>query len=230
MYENHRFTPDSKEFGVVVKGKNLSTSSNPYQTPPTETNSTPPPPQLSSIKRKTNLAIIISNFASEISRPLSNNKIDNSPQNILKFLNEVFKRSKCSKENAVLATFYFQKIYQSNIGDEPSLPEFSRCSKRIFLSCLILSHKFLNDNTYSMKNWQIISGLHAKDLSLMERWCLGKLDYQLAVPYSDLLLWETNTLMKKSHHIATPIITLPKRARDYDQDCNAHSRKLLKSH
>ena len=135
MYENHKFTPDSKEFGAVVKGKNLTTSSNPYQTPPTETNSTPP--QTSSIKRKTNLAIIISNFASEISRPLSNGKINNSPQNILKFLNEVFKRSKCSKENAVLATFYFQKIYQSNIGDEPSLPEFSRCSKRIFLSCLI---------------------------------------------------------------------------------------------
>ncbi|CAI4063682.1 Pcl5p SKDI_08G1150 [Saccharomyces kudriavzevii IFO 1802] len=219
MYGNHRFTPDSREFDAGAKSKDFSTSNNPYQTPPSETNSTYP--QTNSIKRKTNLALTISAFLSDISRPLSNGKINNSPQNILKFLNEVFKRSKCSKENAILATFYFQRIYRSRAQNESSLPEFSRCSKRIFLCCLILSHKFLNDNTYSMKNWQIISGLHAKDLSLMERWCLGKLNYELAIPCSDLLLWETNTLMKRA--------SMAKRPGDADHDFDAHPRKLIKS-
>ncbi|EJS43437.1 pcl5p [Saccharomyces arboricola H-6] len=228
MYGNHRYTPDSKELGAVKKDKAFSTDNNPYQTPPSEiTGSTHP--QVSTIKRKTNLAIIISDFLSDISRRLSNSKINNSSQNILKFLNEVFKRSKCSKENAILATFYFQKIYQFHTSSEASLPEFSHCSKRIFLCCLILSHKFLNDNTYSMKNWQIISGLHAKDLSLMERWCLGRLNYELAVPYSDLLLWETNTLMKKRPHTAGLTNAPEKRPRDPDHDCDLHSRKLLKS-
>ncbi|CAI4039448.1 hypothetical protein SMKI_08G1140 [Saccharomyces mikatae IFO 1815] len=224
MYGNHRFTPDSKEFDAVVKSKDFSTSSNPYQTPPSETSSTQH--QTNCIKRKTNLATIISEFLSEISRPLSNGKINNSSQNILKFLNEVFKRSKCSKENAVLATFYFQRIYQSHkAGNESSLPEFSLCSKRIFLCCLILSHKFLNDNTYSMKNWQIISGLHAKDLSFMERWCLGRLDYELAVSYNDLSMWETRTLMKRRFYGTNNPV---KRPRESDHGCDTSSRKLVK--
>lgn len=228
MYGNHRFTPDSKEFNAVVKSKEFSTSRNPYQTPPSEYNSIHH--QTDHIKRKTNLAITISDFLSEISRPLSNGKINNSTHNILKFLNEVLKRSKCSKENAVLATFYFQKIYQPRDAQhESSLPEFSHCSRRIFLCCLILSHKFLNDNTYSMKNWQIISGLHAKDLSLMERWCLGKLNYELAVSYDELLLWETNTLMKKKFHSGTPANAPMKRPRESDHDCDVHSWKLIKS-
>lgn len=228
MDGNHRFTPDSKEFNTVVKSKESSTGRNPYQTPPLEHNGTHH--QTNYSRKKTNLAIIISNFLSEISRPLSNGKINNSTHNILKFLNEVLKRSKCSKENAVLATFYFQKIHQSRgVRDESSLPEFSHCSRRIFLCCLILSHKFLDDNTYSMKNWQIISGLHAKDLSLMERWCLGKLNYELAIPYDEFLLWETNTLMKAKLRVGTPANAPVKRPRESDNDYDANSWKQIKS-
>ena len=68
MDGNHRFTPDSKEFNTVVKSKESSTGRNPYQTPPLEHNGTHH--QTNYSRKKTNLAIIISNFLSEISRPL----------------------------------------------------------------------------------------------------------------------------------------------------------------
>lgn len=110
------------------------------------------------------------------------------------FVAEVLKRSKSNRLIAVLAARYFKAVYAA-LQETPSneLPEFAKCSKRILLTCLILSHKYINDNTFSMKTWSSISGLNARDLSTMERWCLHKMDYNLYVEVNDILASENET-------------------------------------
>ena len=112
------------------------------------------------------------------------------------FVTEVLKRSKSNRLIALLAARYFKAIYAA-LQDIPTsdLPEFAKCSKRIMLTCLILAHKYINDNTFSMKTWSSISGLNARDISTMERWCLHKMNYNLYVDVDDILASETETFI-----------------------------------
>lgn len=193
---------------------NLIQSHLAYQTPPYEVS-------LDNVIKRTPVGRKRSNSLSDLlnkinklmmicTRDFQKNKITNAN---IKFLTEVLKRSKSNKLITILSCQYFKKIYQnlneSNINTN-ELPQFAKCSKRIFLSCLILSHKFINDNTFSMKTWSSISGLNSKDLSTMERWCLSKLDYNLA--------WDLNKLMDSETDLFEIIqptrIVVGKRIRD----------------
>ncbi|QLQ80939.1 hypothetical protein HG537_0E02940 [Torulaspora globosa] len=120
---------------------------------------------------------------------ISTEKIRNEAVSVSSFVREVLKRSKSNTKSTVLAFTYFNKVYDSqSVRDK--LPEFARCSKRVFLSCLILANKFLNDNSFTMKTWSMISGLKQKDLCLMERWCLDRLDYKLLVTETEYSVFE----------------------------------------
>ena len=81
------------------------------------------------------------------------------------YLKEVCKRSRSTKTVVFLAAIYLDKIYSNwepMLGD---IPKFARCVKRVFLSCLIIAHKFANDKTFSMRSWSSISGLGRKAVS-----------------------------------------------------------------
>ncbi|CAB4253808.1 similar to Saccharomyces cerevisiae YHR071W PCL5 Cyclin [Maudiozyma barnettii] len=182
-----------------------------YQTPPYETNivnisssstktaihrfiASPQQCQKQSTSSKLikNISNLMSNSTSQFL--ITDSKINNSFNKNIKFLTEVLKRSKSNKLIAMLASHYFKQIYENlNSNKINDLPEFAKCSKRIFLTCLILSHKFINDNTFSMKTWSSISGLPAKDLSTLERWCLHKLDYNLYVDIKEIAIMGKRT-------------------------------------
>lgn len=128
-------------------------------------------------------------------RKISTDKIRNEANSVSSFLQEVLRRSESSTRAAVLAFSYFNKVYDGqSVRDK--LPDFARCSKRIFLSCLILANKFLNDNSFTMKTWNLICGLRQKDLCLMERWCLDRLDYKLMISEHDYADFESRILAK----------------------------------
>ena len=132
----------------------------------------------------------IATLLSALTSNYSNQKINNSKHLILSFVNEITKRSKSSQHVVISATYIFHQFYTKGLKtiSMARLPEFSRCSKRIFLCCLILAHKFNNDSTFSMKTWGIISGLKPKDLSTMERWTLSILNYNIWINPSTLNL------------------------------------------
>lgn len=140
---------------------------------------------------KKTTALIIHNIASLLSNWTTNlqvGKINNSIPTIRSFIVEIMKRSKCNKVTSILASFYFNKIFKDQLNLQ-KLPEFAKCSKRMFLICLIISHKFLTDNTYNMKTWSQISGLPVKTLVDMERWCLNKLNFELFIKKEILQDW-----------------------------------------
>ncbi|AET38723.1 Pcl5p Ecym_3226 [Eremothecium cymbalariae DBVPG len=143
------------------------------------------------------LILQISKLLAALTFNFSTEKINNSKRFIATFLIEIFRRSKCSRNIMLLATYYFHKLYQSVLNIEPqsSIPEFARSSKRMFLCCLIIAHKFNQDITFSMKTWSHITGLPSKDISIMERWALGKLEYRLYTYTEELCTWTENVLL-----------------------------------
>ncbi|CCE92523.1 Pcl5p TDEL_0E02800 [Torulaspora delbrueckii] len=167
-----------------------------YQTPPYEPRrklSCPPTPISSSSEQ---LIVRITRVLCQRTEKISTDKIRNDVKNVNEFLKEVLRRSKSNRKTALVALAYFNKIYDGQLWNG-KLPDFARCSKRIFLSCLILAHKYLNDNSFTMKTWNMISGLSQNDLCLMERWGLEKLDYRLLVAEEDLTKLEDSLATKK---------------------------------
>lgn len=114
---------------------------------------------------------------------------NNDFKSVRKFLKELLKRSQCDRRSALLAIAYLERIYQS-VGEDND--EFSRCAKKVYLICLIISCKFLNDKTLSLAGWRLICGLKPVEMSTMERWCLDKLDYHLYIRDVELYALEKN--------------------------------------
>lgn len=138
----------------------------------------------------------VATLLSALTSNYSNQRINNSKHLILQFLTEIVRRSKSSHHVVIHATYLFHQLYTNGLKrvSMTGMPEFARCSKRVFLSCLILAHKFNNDSTFSMKTWGLISGLKVRDLATMERWALSIFDYKLYVSASVLAKWYTEVL------------------------------------
>lgn len=177
---------------------------------------------------KASTALIIHNTShllSNITKKLQVGKIDNSVETIRPFIIEILKRSKCNKVTTISASFYINKLYQ-NQTDLNKLPEFAKCSKRMFLICLIISHKFLVDNTYSMKTWSHITGLPVKILNDMERWCLNKLNFKLFIEKDILQNW-TLRLSQDTLSITTSIHQKRKINDDHGDEFSSSSSSPL---
>ncbi|QLL33382.1 hypothetical protein HG536_0E02930 [Torulaspora globosa] len=178
-----------KEANLVMVDTNDLDRRLAYQTPPYEqwksTLCSASPGPLSSDTLVSRIGMALCERTSKI----STDKIRNEAGSVSSFVREVLRRSKSNTRSTVLAFAYFNKVYDGQ-SVKDKLPEFARCSKRVFLSCLILANKFLNDNSFAMKTWHMISGLRQKDLCLMERWCLDRLDYKLLVTETEYAVFE----------------------------------------
>ncbi|CDO92595.1 unnamed protein product [Kluyveromyces dobzhanskii CBS 2104] len=176
----------------------------------------------------------VATLLSALTSNFSNQRINNSKQLILHFINEVVKRSKTSQHVIIQATYLFDQIYSKKLKPVSitNMPEFARCSKRVFLSCLILAHKFNNDSTFSMKTWCLISGLKARDLASMERWTLSTLDYRLRIENSVLNKWYATFLLES--FIANPLLSSSsscmKRARSEFEEDSSYTPSPHKLH
>ena len=227
----YRITPDSSRLGLDPSSTNCNNILPFYHTPPyvDPANNNYNNSEHKDIKivdpSKKSIALIINNISillSKFTRNLQVGKIDNSIQSIRKFIIEILKRSKCNKTTTLIASYYLNKLYQSQT-DLNKLPDFAKCSKRIFLTCLIISHKFLTDNTYTMKTWSQITGLSVKALNDMERWCLNKLNYGLFVKKELLQHW-TLKMSQNTLDIKNDTTTIHEKRRldnneQYDSSC-----------
>lgn len=167
-----------------------------YQTPPYEPRRACSfPPQSVSLYSEQLIAKITTVLCQRTEK-ISTNKIKNEVKNVNEFLREVLRRSKSNRKTALVAFGYFQRIYDGHVSSG-KVPDFARCSKRIYLSCLILAHKYLNDNSFTMKTWNMISGLSQSDLCLMEKWCLVRLDYRLSIAETDLKVLQDSLVTRK---------------------------------
>ncbi|SCV99479.1 LAFE_0A04060g1_1 [Lachancea fermentati] len=216
-------TPTEEYHPGVFTTHNLSykVPSTPGATP----DGTPKPTNVTIVHSTKQLRLInqIATILSALTSKFSNHRINNSKQHLIPFVTEVFRRSKCTKKVILLSMYYFHKLHTFKLKSITNLPEFSRCAKRIYLSCLVIAHKFLNDQTFSMKTWQCISGLSSKDITTMERWCLGKLEYELLLDDDKLNMWVRNVLQKDS--VNCVLVTMSKkRSRDVDADLEWYPR------
>lgn len=105
-------------------------------------------------------------------------------KSVRKFVKELLRRSQCNRRAAILAAAYVGKIYQK-MEDEND-DKSAHSVKKIYLSCLIISNKFLNDRTMSFKTWRLVCGLTPAEMSSRERWCLDKLNYHLYIKDAEL--------------------------------------------
>lgn len=156
-----------------------------YQTPPYgECGSVESSPKLSNNSdRSTFNELLVDEIALFLTLNMKNTAKDDF-KSIRRFLKELLRRSQCNRRCALLAAAYVERIYQ-NTGDE-DLEDFAKCIRKVYLSCLIISNKFLNDRTLSLRTWRLVSGLMPAEMSTRERWCLGKLDYHLYIKDTEL--------------------------------------------
>jgi hypothetical protein len=104
------------------------------------------------------------------------------------FIREALRRSKTSLSTLQVAIYYL-------IVTKPYLPKTDNvnevadndgkalfCGRRMFLTCLILASKYLQDRNYSATAWSKISGLKTDEISANERLFLQTVDWKLHVP------------------------------------------------
>ncbi|SCU79669.1 LADA_0B02388g1_1 [Lachancea dasiensis] len=183
-----------------------------------------PEPRDNLPSKQTVLVSQVATLLSALTSKYSNHRVNNSKPHLVTYLTAVFKRSKCSKKIILLSIYYFHKLYTYKLDSITNLPEFSRCSKRVYLCCLILAHKFLTDQTFSMASWQRISGLSPKDISVMERWSLKKLEYELFISDTHLNAWCKSTLYSA---VVEESNICKKRYRDLEFDLEMEPSKRL---
>lgn len=73
-----------------------------------------------------------------------------------------------------------------------SAPGFTRSLRKLYLCGVILAHKFIQDMTFSMKSWSRVTGLSAREISIMERWALRRMDYNLYVDVEGFSAWKND--------------------------------------
>lgn len=69
------------------------------------------------------------------------------------------------------------------------------CGRRMFLSALIASTKYLQDKNYSNRAWSKISGLPVSEINCNEREFLASIDYRLFVSQKSFVQWSFNILV-----------------------------------
>lgn len=116
------------------------------------------------------------------------------------FIKEMVGRSGTSPECLALGLLYLwrcrdriarsrQLADQANMSTSGTIPHPSLCSRRMFLSALIIAWKFLSDRTYTNSAWSKISGLRVEEINANERCLLGMLGWTLDVKPTEWAQW-----------------------------------------
>ncbi|ODV94817.1 hypothetical protein PACTADRAFT_3707 [Pachysolen tannophilus NRRL Y-2460] len=116
------------------------------------------------------------------------NNNDNN-EKIQWFLKETLRRSKSSYCTLQIALYYIYKLKSKITENKLKDCLVFTCPKRLFLTSLILSSKFLQDKNYSLKTWSKLSGLPLKELIKNEFIILKALNYELNIDISVYAEW-----------------------------------------
>ncbi|SAL95746.1 hypothetical protein [Absidia glauca] len=93
------------------------------------------------------------------------------------YCSKLFKDTQISSGCILLALYYLDQLKSSY----PTLQCPFGSEFRIFTIALILSNKYLDDNTFTNKTWSEVSGIPLRELNVMEMKYLDALDYNLHV-------------------------------------------------
>ncbi|KAI8339825.1 hypothetical protein BD560DRAFT_412531 [Blakeslea trispora] len=94
------------------------------------------------------------------------------------FIREILQRSKATYSMLQLALFYIFRIKKLIHSSTHCLVS---CSRRMFLTALILASKYLHDRNYRTQTWAKIASLSAAEITASELVFLKLIDYRLHV-------------------------------------------------
>lgn len=118
-------------------------------------------------------------------------------RDIHKVFNMLLHHRLVDKNCLILSLIYMYKIqcfYQSVYGSECKFCDLFQESDlmyKFYMVCLVLSQKWLTDNSSTLKTWNIVSGIRIDDLKNLEYEILKMLDFNLTIPASEFDLWKT---------------------------------------
>ncbi|KAK9768798.1 PHO85 cyclin-5 [Basidiobolus ranarum] len=159
------------------------------------------------------------------------------------FIRETIRRSKSTFSVLQVALIYLVRIKGplAKYVSPKATPDFTKCSRRMFIASLILASKFLQDKNYMNRAWAKIMGVKVTEINHIEQIFLQLIDYQLFVPVSTFTQWSTlllsfaskprnsnplstisysNILQQESSHKATHHITRSNRYCPYPSPSN----------
>lgn len=178
----------------------------------------------------TNIANIVCLFW--FNNNLHNQQLSSSPANydtlttpsyrFKSFISSVLQQAQLSPTCLSLSLYYIYKLKFKPISANEN------SEYRVFTTALILSNKFLDDNTFTNSTWAKMTRLPLEEISLMEIEFLKCLKYNLVVDNAEWTSWQSQLLnwLKLAATINSPPqepIALPptKRKRSAEPDvCN----------
>ncbi|KAI8096615.1 uncharacterized protein BX664DRAFT_324410, partial [Halteromyces radiatus] len=116
------------------------------------------------------------------------------------FIKHFLKASRTRHSTLLIAIFYLfrlkPKLATVLTTAMPSDRPYYACGRRMFLSAVILAHKYQNDRTYRNTSWAALTGLPVEQITRSERLFLQLMDYQLYISKESYEQW---TLLVQKH-------------------------------
>jgi hypothetical protein len=75
------------------------------------------------------------------------------------------------------------------------------CCRRMFLTCLVIAHKYLSDRAYLNSAWTKVTGLSVAEINFMEREVLRIINYKLEINEDTFRQWSAFVIDHVSKNI-----------------------------
>ena len=96
-----------------------------------------------------------------------------------------------STAELIQASYLFKHLVETHIGCRPFMLLFQESLSTLFLTCLLLSHKYNTDNVIPNKYWAAAIHFHPSILQEFEATVLDLLEWKLSISISDYRQLET---------------------------------------
>ncbi|CAG8447005.1 15949_t:CDS:2 [Acaulospora morrowiae] len=107
-----------------------------------------------------------------------------------KFCRDVISATQVSHSVILLSLLYIHRMKINN----PTIKGQNGSEYRTFTVALMLSNKFLDDNTYTNKTWSEVTNIPVSEINTMEMEFLSSLNYQLYVSEQQFFDWVRNMI------------------------------------
>ncbi|ORY05130.1 hypothetical protein K493DRAFT_296661 [Basidiobolus meristosporus CBS 931.73] len=123
--------------------------------------------------------------------PDGQHKFDAEVLPLRDFIKETIRRSKSTFSVLQVALLYLIRIKGALAKhiSHGTIPDFTKCGRRMFIASLILATKYLQDKNYMNRAWAKIMGVKVAEINHIEKIFLQLIDYQLYVPLATFSQW-----------------------------------------
>ncbi|KAI7901821.1 cyclin-domain-containing protein [Cokeromyces recurvatus] len=120
------------------------------------------------------------------------------------YCQNIFKTTQISNSCILVALFYIYRLRYTY----PSIQASMGSEVRLFTTALILSNKYLDDNTFTNKTWSEVSGISLKELNIMEIEFLTALQYKICVHHNQFASWAIQCQQWMAQFVITSLQSL----------------------